>query len=124
MHLKIILILSMKINNDILIGVEYPKLCNFWKDLVQYKNQLLEYTDLDDTHFLDYLMINKTKDETELHTMYFIRNNDIIDLYNLVSHIRGDYKHWVVEKNIKFNVEDLIKTSKFVLDMNFFINNN
>ena len=56
MHLKIILILSMKINNDILIGVEYPKLCNFWKDLVQYKNQLLDHTDLDDTYFLDYLI--------------------------------------------------------------------
>lgn len=114
----------MKIDNDILIGVEYPKLCNFWKDLVEYKNQLLEYKSLDDTYILEYLMINKTKDETELHTRYFVNNNGIIDMYNLVSHIRGDYKHWVVEKNITYNVEELIKTSIFVLDIEYYMHNN
>lgn len=112
----------MKINNEILVGVDAPALCQYWETLKNYIGELiLEYPELENNSNLEGFIVTMSDDI--LYQKYYVLYNNIHYLYILSIDKSGKNKKWNIYSNYK-DIQSDINKNNYILNIDYFINNN
>ncbi len=114
----------MKINNKILVGVDEIGLCQFYHVIHEYNNELIhQYPFTKDSELLG-LCIFMDENNILNQVYYFIHNHNHY-IASLTIGKDGKNKIWTFDDN--YNYKDIledIKKNKYVLDLEYFLQNN
>lgn len=114
----------MKISNNILVGVEAPRICQYWGTINHYVTELqLEFSNLSGDELVG-LTISMDENDV-LHQNYYVLWDGIIDLY-IISIDRYTKKKTlnvvndVKEKDMVFTINEY----PYVLDLDYYLKHN
>ena len=117
----------MIISNDILVGVQYKKLCDFYSTLKEYAARFLEMQPMiKDRGTLVGLEVYKN-DKDELIENYYISTDGSILSYKMTTPYTKEMNKEteivteIIDEQKMFNN---INKQNYVLDIDYFINNN
>lgn len=114
----------MKISNNILVGVEAPRICQYWGSIHHYVTELqLEFSNLSGDELVG-LTIGMDENGV-LHQNYYLEWNNQIDLYIIKIDKNTQQKTLEVVQDIpKKEMMEYINSFKFVLDLYYYLKQN
>ena len=117
---------QMKISDNILVGVEFPKLCEYYHDVRAYANELNEQFE-DSIHEVliglsAYIVDNKDM----LRVDYYTETQDGRKQYTYYTDKEGKDVSWtqcIINKHLEA-IESEIKSQDHIYDLDHFLKNN
>jgi len=115
---------NIKINDNILVGVEAPRICQYWGSIHHYVTELqLEFSNLSGDELVG-LTISMDENDV-LHQNYYLEWNNQIDLYIIKIDKNTQQKTLEVVQDIpKKEMMEYINSFKFVLDLDYYLKQN
>lgn len=118
----------MKISNNILVGVEYPRFCEYYSDVREYANELnAQYPDSVDHELIGLSVYILTEETQILRVDYYTIADGKIKQYTYYTNKEGNDVEWTISEDLNKSLEIIEKEIKYqpnVFDLDFFIKNN
>jgi len=114
----------MKINNNILIGVEYPRLVNFYGTILHYTLELtLQYPDVSDHDLIGLVVYSPDNGNSVIETFYTLKDEIV---YEIICTGNKDTKAvWSnIEISDRVKMFENIRKQNHILDLEYFLKNN
>jgi len=115
----------MKINNNILVGVEYPKLVSFYGTIVHYSLELtLQYPEITDHDLIGLVIYSPDNGLNVIETFYTLKD-DIVYEVTCVGNKTDNTCAWSeILLSDKTKMFENIRKQKHILDLEYYIQNN
>ena len=114
----------MKISDNIIVGVEYKKLCDFYSTIYEYVNRFISiYPDLNESTLIG-LEVYK-KDDNVIET-YYIQNENVVK-YTFTTKYSKDMNTESIITTENTTLDKMlvnINKQNYVLNIDYYINNN